>query len=138
MLFIPIKSKYKKQHKGKSLNRVNSNTNYFSLKFGCVGLKVVSPGRLNSIELKTLKQTLNKILKRRACIIINVFPQTPITKKPLEIRMGKGKGNVDHWIFKVQPGFVLCEIETNTLDLGIKALTLAQLRLPFKTKLIFN
>jgi large subunit ribosomal protein L16 len=54
------------------------------------------------------------------------------------MRMGKGKGAVDHWIFKIQPGFVICEVETTTLDLGIKALNLAQLRLPFKTKLIFN
>jgi large subunit ribosomal protein L16 len=138
MLFIPTKSKYKKQHKGKSFNRVNSNINFFSLNFGCVGLKVVSPGRLNSTELKTLKQTLNKTLKRRACIIMNVFPQTPITKKPLEIRMGKGKGNVNSWVFKAKPGVVLVEIQTKFILSAVKALKLAKIRISLNTVIIYR
>lgn len=138
MLFIPIKSKYKKQHKGKSFNRVNSNINFFSLNFGSVGLKVVSPGRLNSTELKTLKQTLNKTLKRRACIRMNVFPQTPITKKPLEIRMGKGKGNVNSWVFKAKPGVVLVEIQTKFILSAVKALKLAKIRISLNTVIIYR
>ena len=138
MLFVPSKFKYKKQHKGKSINRVNANINYFQLKSGCVALKVISSGRLTSTELKTLKQTLNKVLKRRACIRINVFPQTPVTKKPLEIRMGKGKGNVNHWVFKTKPGTILVEIQTKFILSATKALKLVQIRLSLNTKIIYN
>lgn len=138
MQMNPSRSKYKKQQKGKSFNRIYKSVTYNRLHFGLLGLQAQEAGRITSKQIESIQQTINKIIKKSGKTVINAFPHTPITKKPLEIRMGKGKGNVDHWIFKVQPGFVLCEIETNTLDLGIKALTLAQLRLPFKTKLIFN
>ena len=77
-------------------------------------------------------------MKKRGFIKINVFPQTPVSKKPLEIRMGKGKGNVDHWVFKVQPGMILFEVETEFKSLVMKALKLVQLRLSVNTKIIFN
>ena len=80
---------------------------------------------------------MNKILKKRGFIKINIFPQTPISKKPLEIRMGKGKGNIDHWVFKVKPGFVLFEIETEFRSLAIKALKLVQIRISLDSKIIF-
>jgi large subunit ribosomal protein L16 len=67
-----------------------------------------------------------------------VFPQIPVSKKPVEVRMGKGKGNVDHWVFRVKAGVVLYEIETTSLLNSIKALELSQRRLPLKTKIIFN
>lgn len=137
MLFIPNDSKYKKQQKGKSFCRVNKNINFFQLKHGSIGLKALSFGRVASKEIKTANQIMNKILKKRGFIKINIFPQTPISKKPLEIRMGKGKGNIDHWIFKVKPGFVLFEIETEFKSLAIKALKLVQIRISLDTKIIF-
>jgi large subunit ribosomal protein L16 len=138
MQISPSRSKYKKQRKGKAFNRINKQITFNRLILGSLGLQAQESGRMTSKQMESIQQTINKIIKKSGKIIMNTFPQTPITKKPLEIRMGKGKGAVDHWIFKIQPGFVICEVETTTLDLGIKALNLAQLRLPFKTKLIFN
>ena len=108
------------------------------MKYGSIGLKALTCGRLTSNEIKTARQVLNKKLKKRGFIKINVFPQTPVSKKPLEIRMGKGKGNVDHWVFKVQPGMILFEVETEFKSLVMKALKLVQLRLSVNTKIIFN
>ena len=138
MQISPSRSKYKKQRKGKAFNRINKQIRFNRLILGSLGLQAQESGRMTSKQMESIQQTINKIIKKSGKIIMNTFPQTPITKKPLEIRMGKGKGAVDHWIFKIQPGFVICEVETTTLELGIKALNLAQLRLPFKTKLIFN
>lgn len=138
MQISPSRSKYKKQRKGKAFNRINKQITFNRLILGSLGLQAQESGRMTSKQMESIQQTINKIIKKSGKTIMNTFPHTPITKKPLEIRMGKGKGGVDHWIFKIQPGFVICEVETTTLDLGIKALNLAQLRLPFKTKLIFN
>ena len=79
---------------------------------------------------------LRKIIKKHGVIRINLIADTPITKKPIEIRMGKGKGAVNHWVAKVHPGTILFEIETTATVLAIKALKAAQLRLPLKTKII--
>ena len=94
--FIPSKSKYKKYQKGKSIRRIHKKNNFFRLTSGSIALKSASFGRLSSKEIKTLVYCINKIMKKRGCLILHIFPQTPITKKPLEIRMGKGKGSVDH------------------------------------------
>jgi large subunit ribosomal protein L16 len=138
MQISPSRSKYKKQQKGKSFNRVNKSIDFNRLNSGVLGLQAQEAGRLTAKQIESVQQTIHKIIKKSGKIVMHAFPHTPITKKPLEIRMGKGKGNVDHWIFKIQPGYLVCEIETTTLDLGVKALKLAQLRFPFKTKLIFN
>lgn len=135
MLFIPKKSKYKKSQKGKSSNRINNNNSLYKIR-GCIGLKAVTPGRISSKNLISIKNCINKLIKKSGVLNINVFPQTPISKKPKEIRMGKGKGSIDHWVFKTKPGTVICEIKTQALNLGIKALKTAQIRLPIKTKLI--
>jgi large subunit ribosomal protein L16 len=137
MLFIPKNSKYKKEQKGKSSLRINKNITFNQLQFGSVGLKAVSIGFLTSSEIKTLRQTIMKILKKLGRIHINVYPQTPVTKKPLGIRMGKGKGSVDHWVFKVRPGMILVEIETEFVNLAVKALKLVQIRLSINSKIFF-
>ena len=136
MLFIPKNSKYKKQRKGKSSFRINKKISFCQFQYGSVGLKATSMGFLNSKELKTIRQTILKVLKKKGRLKINIYPQTPITKKPLEIRMGKGKGSVNHWVFKVRPGIVLLEIETEFISLAIKALKLAQIRLSVNTKIL--
>ena len=138
MLFIPKKFKFKKHQKGKSFNRINKNLDFNNLLFGSVGLKALESGRLNSKQIESIKQTINKIVKKSGRTFINVFPNTAISKKPLEIRMGKGKGAVDHWIFKVKAGSILCEIETNSIVLALKALKLAQIRSPIKTKIVYS
>ena len=138
MIFIPANSKYKKQQKGKAFNKIKSNISLCRLKFGTIGLRSMSFGRLDSKQLNSFKKSITKIIKKRGKFILNIFPQTPITKKPLAIRMGKGKGFVDHWVCKVKPGLMLCEINITPTSLGIKALDLAQIKLPFATRVIFN
>jgi large subunit ribosomal protein L16 len=96
MLFIPKKSKFVKQQKGKAFNRINKLTSSNQLQKGCIGLISMDSGRLSSKQLISLRQTLNKYVKKKGRIFINIFPQIPITNKPTKVRMGKGKGNVDH------------------------------------------
>lgn len=138
MLFTPKKYKFKKHQKGKKLNTVNKLNCLQKLPFGRLGLKALTTGHLNAQHINSFRQTINKIIKKRGKLKINIFPSTSITKKPLEVRMGKGKGNVDRWIFKVRGGVVLCEIETSSVILGLKALKLAQIKIPLKTKIIIS
>jgi len=138
MLFIPSDMKYKKQQKGKSFCRINKKVDFFQLKYGSIGLKALTCGRLTSEEIKTARQVLSKKLKKCGFIKINIYPQTPVSKKPLEIRMGKGKGNVDRWVFKVRSGMILFEAESEFKSLVVKALKLVQLRLSIRTRIVFN
>ena len=136
MLRFPKKTKYKKQHKGSLPNFIINDVSSNVLNYGSIGLKAAEYGFINSRQLEAVRQCISKIIKKSGLLRMNVFPHTPVSKKPLEVRMGKGKGNVDHWVFKVRPGFVICEIETSSSILGRKALRLAQNRLPFKTVII--
>ena len=136
MKYIPLKIKYKKQFKGKTFTNIFKNTLPFNLLTGSIGLKAIENGLLTSKNFESLRQSIKKILKKTGFIKFIGFPQTPKTKKPLEIRMGKGKGNVDHWVYKVQPGAMLCEIHTIYLSTALKALRNAQFKLPIKTKII--
>jgi large subunit ribosomal protein L16 len=136
MLFIPKNSKFKKQQKRSNFNKINSNLNFKSN--SNLILKALSFGRITSKQLVSIRQTINKNIKKIGKVTFNVFPHTPISKKPKEIRMGKGKGNVDHWISKIKAGQIICEIKTNSIIQGIKALNLARFRFPLKTKIIYN
>lgn len=138
MLFTPKKFKFKKKQKGKRLNTITKVSSISRLGYGRIGLRSLSSGHMNSKQINSLRQTINKIIKKRGKLKINIFPNTPISKKPLEVRMGKGKGNVDRWIFKVRSGTILCEIQINSLLIGAKALKLAQYKIPVKTKIISN
>jgi len=138
MQFVPSNSKYKKQQKGKSFSRINKNVNFFRLNFGIIGLKSKTFGRLTTNQIKTIRQTINKVMKKQGRLKLNIFPQTPITKKPLEIRMGKGKGSVDHWVYKVKSGMLLFEIESENISLAVRAIKLIQIRIPLITQIIYN
>jgi large subunit ribosomal protein L16 len=140
MLLSPRRFKYKKQQKGRSFNKINSNLKdqLSPLKFGSVGLKALSPGRLTAKQIQSVRQCINKRIKKLGRLKVNIFPDTPISKKPIEVRMGKGKGNVDHWVSKIRPGFILYEIETSSISIAIKALKSGQIRLPIKTKIIVH
>ena len=138
MQFIPKKTKYKKQQKGKNFHRINGIIPFSKMKYGSLGLKALSSGRLTSKQIVTLKQCITKVIKKFGRLKINVVADTPISKKPLEIRMGKGKGAVDHWVSKIKVGKIICELDVSKPLLAIKALQLVQIRLPMKTKLISN
>ena len=112
-----------------------STCSLFNFNFGTIALKSTEHGKLNSKQIQTLVQLINKKLKKKGKIKLNIFPNTPVTKKPTEARMGKGKGNVDFWIYKIRPGIFVCEIETHFISLAKKVLRLVQIRLPIKTKI---
>jgi len=138
-MFIPKNSKFKKQQKGKFSNRIaNSVTKSKQLFFGSVGLKALFFNRLTSKQVEAIRQSINKIVKKTGRIIMNIFPNIPVSKKPIEVRMGKGKGNVDRWVFKVKPGFIVCEIVTDQVDVAIRALNSVKKKINFKTKIIFT
>ena len=137
MLFIPKKIKFKKQQKKTNFNRIYSNFYNLSSK-STFGLKALSFGRITSKQLISIRQTIKKNIKKVGKLTFHVFPQTPISKKPKEIRMGKGKGAVDHWICKIKTGQIICEIKTESFLKGVKALKLASFRFPLKTKIVYN
>jgi large subunit ribosomal protein L16 len=137
-MFIPKKFKFRKQQKGKLSNHINSVILPNKLCFGSLGLKAMSFDRITSKQVETLRQSLNKSIRKTGRLIINFFPNQPISQKPLEVRMGKGKGNVSHWVFKIKPGFVLCEIITDQLKVAKKALITLKKKLSIKTKIVQN
>lgn len=136
MLFTPKKTKFRKQQKGRKFNIINKIETLEALNHGTVGLKILDSGRITANHLVACRQCMNKIMKKSGQVKINIIADTPISKKPIEIRMGKGKGAVDHWIAKVSSGTMIFEIETASKILAIKALKAAQLKLPLNTKII--
>ena len=137
-MFIPKKSKFKKHQKGKAFNSVTTPILLNNLQIGSIGLRAIEFGRLTSKQVEAIFKIINKTIKKTGRLVLKVFPQTPISKKPIEIRMGKGKGSVDHWVSKVKSGSIICELEVNSHLTAIKALQLAQLLIPFKTKIIYQ
>jgi large subunit ribosomal protein L16 len=126
----PKRTKYRKQFKGRNRG-VATRGNRVS--FGEYGLKAVEPGRITARQIEAARRAMSRHVKRGGKIWIRIFPDKPISKKPLEVRMGSGKGNVEYWVALVQPGRVMFEIEGVTEDLAREALKLAAAKLPVKT-----
>lgn len=126
----PKRTKYRKQFKGRNRG-VATRGNRVS--FGEYGLKAVELGRITSRQIEAARRAMSRHVKRGGKIWIRIFPDKPISRKPLEVRMGSGKGNVEYWVALVQPGRVMFEIEGITEDLAREALTLAAAKLPVKT-----
>ena len=138
IMFIPKKSKFKKQQKGITPNSI-SGLNYVNqLAFGSIGLKAVSFCRLNSKQIETIKKIIGKQIKKTGRLVIHAFPNVSISQKSVENRMGKGKGNVDHWIFKIKPGFIFCEVITDQIEIAKKALISVIKRMSLKVRIISN
>ena len=137
MKLQPKKSKFTKSHKGKAINRITSKNTYSQISNGTIALKTLVGYRLTGKQMEVLYITLNKFLKKAGRINITIFPQTPVSKKPNEIRMGKGKGAINHWVCRILPGTIICEIETGNFKKALKAITYAKFRLPIKIKTIF-
>jgi large subunit ribosomal protein L16 len=126
----PKRTKYRKQFKGRNRGVATRGT---KVSYGEYGLKAVELGRATARELEAARRALSRHIKRGGKVWIRVFPDKPITKKPLEVRQGSGKGNVEYWVALVQPGRVLFEIEGVSKDLAKEALTLAAAKLSVKT-----
>jgi|JI81BgreenRNA_FD_contig_101_377983_length_5223_multi_4_in_0_out_0_7 large subunit ribosomal protein L16 len=139
MMKIPKTSKYKKSHKGSLKNIVSKNfTLQTALQSGSIALKFSESGRITPNHIEASRQALNKHFKKSAQIRFTVFPHTPITKKPLEIRMGKGKGAVDTWVANVCSGDTFVEIEGTNNILITKKLNALRKKLPLRTKLVYE
>lgn len=126
----PKRTKYRKQFKGRNRG-VATRGNKVS--FGEYGLKSVEIGRITSRQIEAARRAMSRHIKRGGKIWIRIFPDKPISKKPLEVRMGSGKGNVEYWVALVQPGRVMFEIEGVPEDIAREALRLAADKLPVKT-----
>lgn len=125
----PKRTKFRKMHKGKNRGlTLNSK-----IHFGTFGLKAITRGRLNSREIESARRVITKAMNRQGKIWIRVFPDKPITQKPLEVRMGKGKGNVEYWVALVQPGTILYEIDGLSESASRLAFKLASAKLSVKT-----
>lgn len=135
-MFSPKKFKFKKQQKGKFFNKIY-DCSVKQLRFGNVGLKVISFGKLNSKQVETMRKIVKKDIKQIGKIIFNIFPSIAVTKKPLETRMGKGKGAVDAYVVKLKPGLILFEIITERLPAVINTLYLLKKKLGINTKIVF-
>jgi large subunit ribosomal protein L16 len=133
MLLQPKRTKYKKSKKGKLL-KFNFKSN--QLQFGTYGIKSVESGILSAKQIESARQVLNRKLKRKGKVWVRVFPFLPVTSKPTEVRMGKGKGNVSHWVVKIASGTVLFEICSRNDFTSLIALKSCSKKLPLKTKLI--
>ena len=132
MLF-PKKFKYKKQFKGLIKGKTNRGNKII---YGNIGLKSLETTRLTSRQIEAGRKVIVRHMKRLGYLWIRVFPHTPITSKPTEIRMGKGKGSVDYWAAKIKPGQIIYEISGVSLDNSLKALRAGSMKLPIKTKII--
>ncbi len=136
MMLVPAQQKYKKSQKGKAFNRIKFNKLQF--KCGQIGLKAVSSQRISSKQLITLYNHLRKYFKKRGKIFLRVFPQKSITKKPTEVRMGKGKGSFHSWVVCLSPGLVICEISTPYIRFAKKVLHGLRPKLSFKTVVVYR
>ena len=126
----PKRTKFRKQHKGRNRGLAFAGS---SVSFGEFGLKATGRGRLTSRQIEAARRTITRRVKRGGKLWIRVFPDKPITKKPLEVRQGKGKGNVEYWVAQIQPGRMLYEIEGVTEELAREAFGLAAAKLPVAT-----
>lgn len=129
----PKKTKFRKVQKGK-----NRGVQNMKIEFGAFGLKAIGRGRITSRQIESARRAMTKSIKRQGKVWIRIFPDKPITKKPLEVRMGKGKGNVEYWVALVQPGRILYEIDGVSEELAREAFRLASAKLPIKSTFVIK
>ena len=126
----PKRTKFRKQFKGRNRGLAQRGS---SVAFGEYGLKTLERGDLTAREIEAARRAMTRFVKRGGNIWIRIFPDKPITKKPLEVRQGKGKGNVEYWVAQVQPGKMLYEIAGVTEEIAREAFALASAKLSVKT-----
>ncbi|MEL7061870.1 MAG: 50S ribosomal protein L16 [Acidobacteriota bacterium] len=132
-MLMPKKVKYRKRHRGRMTGRAKGGD---YLAFGDYGLQALEPAWITSRQIEAARIAITRRIKRQGKVWIRIFPDKPVTKKPLETRMGKGKGNPEGWVAVVKPGRVLYELEGVPHDLAKAAMRLAAYKLPIKTKFV--
>jgi len=129
----PKRTKFRKQHKGRNRGLALRGS---KVSFGEFGLKATGRGRLTARQIEAARRAMTRHIKRGGKIWIRVFPDKPITNKPLEVRMGKGKGNVEYWIAQIQPGKILYEMDGVSEELAREAFALGAAKLPLQTTFV--
>lgn len=129
----PKRTKYRKQQKGRNRGLAHRGS---SISFGSFGLKAVTAGRITSRQIESARIAMTRYMKREGKVWIRIFPDKPITSKPLEVRMGKGKGALDHYVAQIQPGRILFEMDGVPRETAEEALRLAAQKLPVLTKTV--
>jgi len=132
-MLMPKRTKFRKQQKGRNRGKAYRGN---KLAFGNIGIKAIEAGRIDSRQIEAARVAMTRHVKRTGKVWIRVFPDKPITAKPLETRMGKGKGSVDKWVMNIKPGRIIYEMAGVEEKLAREALTLAMHKLPFKTKIV--
>ncbi|UCG72679.1 MAG: 50S ribosomal protein L16 [Chromatiales bacterium] len=129
----PKRTKFRKQHKGRNRGLALRGS---SVSFGEYGLKATGRGRITARQIEAARRAMTRYVKRGGKIWIRIFPDKPVTKKPLEVRQGKGKGNVEYWVAQIQPGRVLYEMEGVSEEVAREAFRLAAAKLPVSTAFV--
>jgi len=129
----PTRTKFRKAHKGR-IHGVATSGN--TLAFGQYGLKALEPDRVTARQIEAARRALTRFMKRAGRVWIRIFPDVPVSKKPIEVRMGKGKGSPEVWVCRVKPGRVLFEVDGIPAPVAREALRLAASKLPVKTRFI--
>ncbi|MGC6484159.1 MAG: 50S ribosomal protein L16 [Candidatus Puniceispirillales bacterium] len=129
----PKRTKFRKAHKGRIHGNAKGGT---QLNFGAYGLKATTPARVTARQIEAARRAITRHLRRAGRVWIRIFPDVPVSSKPAEVRMGKGKGNPEYWVAKVKPGRIMFEIDGVTGDLATEALKLASAKLPLDTRVV--
>jgi large subunit ribosomal protein L16 len=129
----PKRTKFRKQFKGRNRGLAQSGN---QVSFGQFGLRAISRGRITARQIEAARRAMTRHVKRGGKVWIRIFPDKPISKKPLEVRMGSGKGNVEYWVAEIQPGRMLYEMEGVTREIAEEAFKLAAAKLPVRTAFI--
>ncbi len=129
----PTRTKFRKAHKGRIKGVATSATN---LNFGQYGLKAMEPDRVTARQIEAARRALTRHMKRSGQVWIRLYPDVPVSKKPLEVRMGSGKGTPEYWVVRIKPGRILFEIDGVSEALARESLALAAAKLPIKTRFV--
>ena len=129
----PIRTKFRKAFKGRIHGVATSGA---TLAFGQYGLKALEPERVTARQIEAARRALTRFMKRSGRVWIRVFPDVPVSKKPIEVRMGKGKGTPEIWVCRVKPGRILFEVDGIPIEVAREALQLAAAKLPVKTRFV--
>ena len=129
----PKRTKFRRAHKGRIHGNAKGGT---SLTFGSCGLKALEPERVTARQIEAARRAMTRHIKRQGKIWVRIFPDVPVSKKPAEVRMGKGKGNVEYWVAQIQPGRMLYEMEGVEEEVAREAFRLAAAKLPIATTFV--
>ena len=129
----PSRTKFRKQHKGRIKGVATSGA---TLSFGQFGLKAMEPDRVTARQIEAARRAMTRHMKRAGRVWIRIYPDVPVSKKPLEVRMGSGKGAPEYWVVRIKPGRILFEIDGVTTTIAKEALGLAAAKLPIKTRFV--